>query len=262
MDENMMESLLDMMVKEKYIKKISDEYQKYIPVIEQWKLRRARKFPGVGMTEDSLHSCTLDCITRRWAQTIVPGKVYGCFFSGVIHVCKRDSNCIHHFTDSEGMKRCVFSGLECGISYSHSWAPHDLYDKKNTNGSIVSFVSNENTCAQESWKKDTSLLSEQTMEYASQKKDDMYQDMKDGWIIDINRELEQKEDKKINEKNPEQALEKIVSFSDAPVLSRKKRLVDIKESTNELKCENTPLNQQKEILDNINEILGKNTFTS
>src|SRR6056297_3662614 len=186
MDENMMESLLDMMVKEKYIKKISDEYQKYIPVIEQWKLRRARKFPGVGMTEDSLHSCTLDCITRRWAQTIVPGKVYGCFFSGVIHVCKRDSNCIHHFTDSEGMKRCIFSGLECGISYSHSWAPHDLYDKKSTNNEKVAI--NSKIEEEEDINPRTDNTS-QRLNYNSKKGDNMKQDIMDGWIIDVEHEL-------------------------------------------------------------------------
>src|SRR6056297_2735790 len=112
-DSNMIESLLDFMVQEKHVEKIVNEYQKYVPLIEQWKIKRSHQMPGVGFTEDQNHICTVDCITRRWIQTIISGKVYGCLFSGIVHVCKRSSECLYHFTDSEGMKRCIFSGLEC-----------------------------------------------------------------------------------------------------------------------------------------------------
>ena len=95
-NQDMIESLLDMMVKEKYIQKISSEYKTYIPAIEQWKISRSHKMPGVGLTEDTSQICTMDCITRQWTKTIIPGKVYGCLFSGVVHVCKRSSECNFH----------------------------------------------------------------------------------------------------------------------------------------------------------------------
>lgn len=214
----MIESLLDMMVEEKHIQKVASEYQTYVPHIDRWKIKRSHRMPGVGTTEDTNHRCTLDCRTRRWLDTIVPDRVYGCLFSGVVHVCKRTSDCHFHFTDSEGMKRCVLSGFKCGDSYSHSWAPHDLYDKKNTDSPEV--MLEDKTLYNISERSDADA---QRSDYNSKKGDNMVKDMKEGWIMNIMHEISQDEDtEKHNFKPPINGL----YHSSVPTITRKRRVVD------------------------------------
>ena len=230
-DDAFCQQLLDRLAEEKHVQRQAMRFQRYIPSIDAWKRRRAHTMPnGRGLTEDVSHICTKECRDNNMIDTIVPHKVYGCMTSGLIHICNRDSDCKYHFNDGDGLKKCIFSAKHCGDSYSHSWAPHDLYDKKGTdysgNGTPERGIYDGTVPGVNGMSTDGVLLSSSRQGYGSKKRDNMENDVDEGWIVDFGKQLDDviAYDDSDDEFIPEDDSNDYGTT--ATIMSRKARLID------------------------------------